>query len=174
MFKFCKTRNVKSPVRAHPEDAGFDFFVPEDLTIAEMKDKDSTTGSSPEYDVGENGFISSIMLRPGESVLIPSGIKVKVPTGHAMIFFNKSGIASKRSLDVGANVVDVGYEGICHINLHNVSNKSQTINAGDKIVQGILFKLSFDTPEEVENETALYGDIKSARGEGGFGSSGTK
>ena len=50
-LKFCKVADVKSPTRAHSTDAGIDFFVP-------------------------NDFIETL-LKPGCSILIPSGIKVE-------------------------------------------------------------------------------------------------
>lgn len=71
-------------------------------------------------------------------------------------------------------VVDAGYMGECHINLHNVSKFRQIIAAGDKIVQGILVPVGFHNPEEVKDEYELYGDSTSERGKGGFGSSGVK
>ena len=171
-LKYCKVRDVKSPVRAHSTDAGIDWFVPNDLTIAEMQEKDKMTGCSPQYCQNEKGFVDTIILQPGQSVLIPSGIKVKVPDGYAMIYDNKSGIACKRNLLVGSSVVDIGYEGICHINLHNVSNEMQTICAGDKIVQSIMYKIGFHTPEEVP-ESELYIGSTSERGTGALGSTGT-
>ena len=173
-LKYVKTREVKSPCRAHGTDAGIDFFVPTSLTQDDMAQKYKDVNSYPTVEVGEDGFINKWILLPGESILIPSGIKVKVPDGYMLQFHNKSGVASKRHLLVGANTVDIGYEGECHINLHNVGDEEQAINAGDKIVQGIMVKIGFHTPEEVEDEKALYGDSTSARGEGGFGSSGTK
>ena len=172
-MKFCKVRKVKSPTRAHSTDAGIDFFVPEDLTKSVIDQKTEMTGSSVILSV-EDGVVKSMTLEPRQSVLIPSGIKVKVPDGYMLQFNNKSGIASKKGLVVGASVVDVGYEGECHLDLHNISNKSQTINAGDKIVQGILVPVGFHVPEEVKDEQELYGDSTSERGESGFGSSGTK
>jgi dUTPase len=60
-----------------------------------------------------------LVLKQGERCLIPSGIKVDVPAGHALIAFNKSGVAVKKGLDVGACVVDVGYQGQVHISLTN-------------------------------------------------------
>jgi dUTP pyrophosphatase len=174
-LKYTKVRDVKSPCRAHSTDAGIDFFVPTSISPTDMVEKFKTTGCEVETEVDEStGFIKRFILRSGESVLIPSGIKVKVPDGYMLQFTNKSGIASKRSLLVGANVVDIGYEGECHINLHNVSDREQMINAGDKIVQGILVNIGFHQPEEVKDENELYGDERSSRGEGGFGSSGTK
>ena len=173
-LKYTKVREVKSPIRAHEFDAGLDFFVPSNLTLKDMQPKYDAVGCTPQTVVGEDGCIKSWELKPGESILIPSGIKVKVPDGYMLQYHNKSGIASKRHLLVGANTVDIGYEGECHINLHNVSNSCQTISAGDKIVQGILIKIGFHMPEEVKDEDALYGENRSVRGSGGFGSSGTK
>lgn len=173
-LKYCKVRDVKSPARAHELDAGIDFFVPADLTADEMKEKFKTTGCEVDFELGEDGFIKRFNLKPNESVLIPSGIKVKVPDGFMLQYHNKSGIASKRGLVVGASTVDIGYEGVCHLDLHNVSKYVQTISAGDKIVQGILIKVGFNQPEEVKDERELYGDASSDRGAGGFGSTGTK
>lgn len=172
-MKYTKVRKVKSPTRAHPTDAGIDFFVPEDLTPEVIDEKTEMTGSSIIAQI-KDGIVKSISLEPNESVLIPSGIKVKVPDGYMLQFSNKSGVASKRGLVVGASIVDVGYEGECHIDLHNVSRKIQTIHAGDKIVQGILIPVNFALPEEVRTAEELYAGSSSDRGEGGFGSSGTK
>lgn len=171
-LKFVKERNVTSPTRAHEKDAGCDWYVPMDLTVEEMLEKEKITQSKIGYIIDpETKFIRQLRLNPGQSVLIPTGIRVNVPDGYAMVYENKSGIASKRSLLVGSSVVDIGYQGICHINLHNVSDQMQEINAGDKIVQSILYKIGFHTPTEVSSLDELYSE-KSARGEGGFGSTG--
>ena len=173
-LKYTKVREVKSPCRAHEFDAGIDFFVPTNLTLDDMKSKFETTGDNVFTELNDDGTIKSFRLKPHQSILIPSGIKVKVPEGYMLQYHNKSGIASKRHLLIGASTVDIGYEGECHINLHNVSNKEQIINAGDKIVQGIMIKIGFHVPEEVKDENELYGDSHSERSEGGFGSTGTK
>lgn len=172
-LKYCKVREVKSPCRAHATDAGIDFFVPIDLTEADMAPKFETTGDKVEVET-KDGKIAAFILKPNESVLIPSGIKMEVPEGYMLQYTNKSGVASKRHLLVGANVVDPGYQGECHINLHNVSSRVQRILAGDKIVQGILIPVNFAMPEEFTSPEELYGGEASERGSGGFGSSGTK
>lgn len=143
-LRFAKVRDVKSPLRAHPTDAGIDFFIPNDS--------------------------KSYTISPGESVLIPSGIKVHFDHGWALIANNKSGIASKKQLLVGAQVIDSSYQGEVHINLHNVGNSEVVIGPGDKIVQFIMYNIGLPTPEEVPLED-LYNDV-SDRGEGGFGSTG--
>jgi len=145
-MKIAKIRDVKTPTRANSTDAGIDFFIPTD------------------YKGGR--------LFPGQSCLIPSGIKVDVPEGYALIAFNKSGVATKKGLHVGACVVDCGYQGELHLNLTNVSAEDQSIYPGDKIVQFVLLPLGDSTVELVE-ENNLYESV-SDRGEGGFGSSGTK
>ena len=173
-LKYTKVREVKSPVRAHEKDAGIDFYVPDNLQMDVMNEKFKTTGCVVETEVGEDGFVKKFVLKPNESVLIPSGIKVRVPDGYMLQYRNKSGISSRRGLLIGANTVDFGYTGECHINLHNVSKFNQIISAGDKIAQGIMIKIGFHIPVEVKDENELYGDVKSERGEGGFGSTGTK
>jgi len=145
-MKISKIRNVKLPTRANSTDAGIDFFVPEDQKI--------------------------IRINPGESCLIASGIKVNVPKGFALVAFNKSGVAVKKSLHVGACVVDNGYQGEVHINLTNVGEHEQVINPGDKIVQFVLLPLGNPFLQEVP-EADLYTEV-STRGEGGFGSTGEK
>ena len=143
-MKIAKVKAVKTPVRGTPESAGIDFFVPE-------------------------GIIAR--LAPGQSCLIPSGIKADVPQGHALIAFNKSGVAVKKNLYVGASVVDEDYQGEIHINLTNVGREEVEINPGEKIIQFILLPVFYDTIEEVSLEN-LY-EKESIRGDGGFGSTGT-
>lgn len=173
-LKICKVRNVETPRRAHDEDAGIDFWVPYDIDVDTFNSKCALTGDHVEYTLTDDGKISTIILKPNESVLLPSGIKVKVPSGYMLQFTNKSGVAAKKHLIVGSSVVDVGYEGECHINLHNISNRNQEIHAGDKIVQAILIPVNFAHVDVVGNETELFGIECSARGEGGFGSTDTK
>lgn len=173
-LQFTKTRKVKSPARANKWDAGIDFFIPEDISVDEFVAKQDNLSSPPSgYSVSPEGNVSSISLQPGDSVLIPSGIKVKVPEGYALIFNNKSGVASKKGLIFGASVVDCGYEGECHINLYNISNKAQVIEAGQKIIQGILMPVECCEMEEISSEKELYANSDSSRGDGGFGSTGT-
>ena len=82
-LKYCKVREVKSPCRAHATDAGIDFFVPTDLTEADMAPKFETTGDKVEVET-KDGKIAAFILKPNESVLIPSGIKMEVPEGYML------------------------------------------------------------------------------------------
>ena len=142
---FTKTKDVTSPVRGHDTDAGIDFFIPNDC-----EDK---------------------WLEPGEDVLVNSGIKVIIPKGYALIFKEKSGIATKRKLAVGAAVVDSDYRGEVHFHLINIGNESvKAYSAGDKIIQGLVVPISLCSIEEIS--TTEYDKDKTIRDIGGFGSTG--
>ena len=82
---------------------------------------------------------------------------------------NKSGIASKRGLIVGACVVDRGYTGEIFVNLHNITHRNQTIHAGQKIAQAVFVKIREDI-EIIESEN-IY-DKETSRGDGALGSTG--
>jgi dUTP pyrophosphatase len=141
-MKVQRIRNVKLPNRGTSASAGIDFFVPNDF--------DDT------------------ILNPGESVLIPSGIKAQVPRGYALIAFNKSGVATKQGLSVGACCVDEDYEGEIHLHMINTSDKQQTIAKGQKLVQFILLPINYSDVEEVTELASR----NTQRGAGGFGSTG--
>ena len=145
VLKFCKVGDVKSPARANRFDAGIDFFVPNDF--------------------------KKVSLEHGESVLIDGQIKVDVPRGWALVFENKSGVSSKKRLDVMACVVDHGYKGVVHYNLINNGKETVDIFAGDKIIQGVMYEVGSHVPQEWD-ESGMWLDAESDRGEGGFGSTG--
>lgn len=167
MLYFSKTRDVKSPIRANQNDAGIDFFVPyfSPEFIDDLKKLNTT------LEVKE----SSIILRPHERALIPTGIHVNLEAtkrhtnwvGIMMTAHNKSGIGTKRGLDRLAEVVDEGYQGEVHISIVNTSNDIQEISSGDKLIQFVLEEVSYLQPKEIRF-SELY-DSKSSRGDGGFG-----
>ena len=144
-LKYIKIKDVKNPVRGHDTDAGIDFFIPNDF---EPK-----------------------LLEPGEDILIDSGIKVIVPKGYALIFKEKSGIAVKKKLTIGACVIDSDYRGAVHLHLFNNGKENVVIGPGDKITQGVVVPISLCTPKEISEEE--YNSYDTERGEGGFGSTGT-
>ena len=146
-MKISKIRNVKTPERGTPLSAGLDFFVP-------------------------NDFPGEHFLPPGDAVNIPSGIKVKVPHGFALVFMNKSGVAVKKGLQVGACVVDEDYQGEVHLHVRNTSTDVQSIKPGEKLVQALLIPVDY-CGVEVVNVDELY-EEGTQRGEGGFGSTGTE
>lgn len=148
-MRIHKTRDVKTPERGTSLSAGLDFFVP-------------------------NDFPGIHCLLPGDDINIPSGIHVQVPHGYMLAAFNKSGIAVKKGLQVGATVVDEDYQGEVHLHVRNISGEVQTIEPGEKILQMVLIPVSYEGVELVDSLESLYGGETSERGSGGFGSTGTK
>jgi len=107
--------NAHPPLRANPSDAGLDLrWTPNEAAETLFK------------------------IAPGESALIPTGCIFAIPHGYMMEIKNKSGVAHKRQLLVGACVVDSGYEGEVFVNLHNVGSKIQILQPGDKIAQAVI------------------------------------
>ena len=125
MLKFEKVREVKSPTRAHPFDAGIDMYIPEDFP--------------------------GVRLKHGQSILLPLGIKVDVPRGWCMVMTNKSGVASKKRLDTLACVIDHGYIGEIHLNLVNNGLSEVILSPGEKVIQGILYQCGLHVPTEVKS-----------------------
>jgi dUTP pyrophosphatase len=145
-MKICKVRDVKTPTRGTEGSAGLDFYVPNDLGHEE------------------------IVIGPGSAAFSPSGIKADVPAGHALIAFNKSGVALKKQLSVGACVVDEDYQGEIHLHVYNFGNEETLVKPGEKLLQMVLLPVNYASVEVVE-EDQLFGET-TERGDGGFGSTG--
>lgn len=162
MVKFLKIRNVKDPLR-DSGNAGIDVFTPEaeESFIKDLKAK------NPTIDITD----LRILVKPGESVNIPTGLKTSFPDHIALEAANKSGVATKKKLFVGASVVDSSYQGEIHAHVVNVGLEDQVIQYGEKIVQFIPRVI--DTDQHLVfsgmEETEFFGGIKTARGDKGFG-----
>lgn len=173
VLSYVRTREVKQPTRGTDEAAGIDFYIPTNLDDIIVNEKCKTTGVYPAC-MFENGYLKEMLLSPGDSVLLPSGIHVTLPKGYCLKFENKSGVAAKKHLICGANIIDSDFEGEIHINVHNVGNTPITISAGEKIIQALIYKVELSIPLECASLESLYAGKNSARGTGGFGSTGTK
>lgn len=149
-IRFEKCRHVKSPTKAHSLDAGIDFFVPYEFN-----------GEAP------------MALKPHERISIPSGIRVDIPAGYALIAYNKSGVANKKGLVHTAGVCDSGYQGEVYMSVLNASEKLVEIRPGEKLLQFLLLPVP-----QVEVEEAMTGTLfikgGSERGEGSNGSTGDR
>jgi dUTP pyrophosphatase len=137
--------DAKLPVRANPSDAGADVFFCGDLPIT---------------------------LTTNESCILGTGLQIATPYGYVTEVKNRSGMAAKKSLVVGACVIDSGYEGELMVNLHNIGTKPQVIKNGDKIAQIIVYQVELPEFSEVPEGVPLYTRTPtiSSRKDGGFGS----
>ena len=169
-LQFTKIRDVKSPHRGTEKSAGIDFFIPKfnEQFVGDLKNKNGNIQF--EY-IGGNTEIPAITLFPQQRILIPSGVHVKIPADFALIGHNKGGVASKKGLDVLANVVDEDYQGEVHINLVNTGRDIAYLSQDDKILQFVLIPVLYAQLHEVPNLQELY-PTQTERGAGAFGSTG--
>lgn len=148
MVEFLVEPNGYAPKR-NEGDAGYDFYIPEDFP--------TTT------------------LQQGDDILINTHIRSKLSPNIALIAFNKSGVATKKHLQVGACVVDPSYQGEIHLHVFNWGKEPVTLMKSDKLVQFV--PVMFDATPCIHRtgfaKEEFYG-IASERGEGGFGSTGDK
>ncbi len=111
-----------------------------------------------------------LTFAPGETKLVHTGIAMEIPDGYVGLIYARSGIATKRGLAPAnkVGVIDSDYRGEIMVSLHNHSDNQAKIEAGERVAQIVI------TPYLTVNfvETDTLDDTE--RGEGGFGSTGTK
>jgi dUTP pyrophosphatase len=148
IVEFARTRsNAYDPQRANPSDAGLDVFY------------------SPEQ--GKQ----AIAVEPGDSKVIPTGLRFGVPHGYMLEVKNRSSVAAKRSLIVGACVVDSGYDGEIFVNLHNIGKETQYVRGGDKIAQLVMIPVvNFRATQSTSGDLYRSPITISDRGDGALGS----
>jgi dUTP pyrophosphatase len=111
-----------------------------------------------------------LTISPGETKFIHTGLAIAIPEGLVGLNFARSGMASKRGLAPAnkVGVIDSDYRGEVMVALHNHGTEPQTIEHGDRVAQMVF--VPYYTAEFV-----LCDELsKTLRGEGGFGSTGTK
>ena len=112
----------------------------------------------------------TVTIEPHKTVMIHTGLAMEIPEGYAGLIFARSGLASKRGLAPAnkVGVIDCDYRGEVMVALYNHSEIAQTVAKGERIAQLVI------TPYVVADFEEADELSKTVRGEGGFGSTGTK
>jgi dUTP pyrophosphatase len=112
---------------------------------------------------------SALVLKPGERALVPTGLAIALPEGFEAQVRPRSGLAARNGVTVlnSPGTVDADYRGEVKVILANLGPEPFTVTRGMRIAQMIVAPVSRAMLREVE---ALP---ESARGDGGFGSTGT-
>ena len=102
--------------------------------------------------------------------LIHTGISLEIPEGYCGLIFARSGLASKRGLAPAnkVGVIDADYRGEVMVALHNHTDRTQTVDGGERVAQLAILpflKAEFELADKLSD---------TVRGVGGFGSTGTK
>jgi dUTP pyrophosphatase len=132
-------RELPLPAYARPGDAGLDLRASE-----------------------------SVKLEPGERRLVPTGLAIAIPEGHAGLVLPRSGLAMQKGVTVlnAPGLIDSGYRGELKVLLINHGPAVVAIERGERIAQLVIQAVARARLVEVERLP------DSARGEGGFGSTG--
>ena len=108
-------------------------------------------------------------LRPGERATIRTGIAIELPPGHAGLVLPRSGLAARHGIAIvnAPGLIDAGYRGELKVLLLN-TDRSATfdVGAGDRVAQLVVVAVAAPSVVEADDLAAT------ARGAGGFGSSG--
>ena len=138
------TDTAKIPTRGSAEAAGYDLY-------ADLQDDE-------------------LIIPAHETIFINTGLAFQIPQGTFLGLYPRSGLACKVGLRPAncVGVVDSDYRGEVKVALHNDKNIDQKIEKGERIAQAILqsyLPMNFIEVDSLENTD---------RGQGGFGSTGTK
>jgi dUTP pyrophosphatase len=141
-LRFQRLRDEASlPSARHPGDAGLDLRAAEGTKV-----------------------------EPGQRAMVPTGVAVAIPEGHAGLVLPRSGLAAKRGLTLAnaPGLIDAGYRGEVIVAVVNLDrDEPVVIEPGDRIAQLVVIEVPEVTPTWAEELPA------SDRGTGGFGSTGT-
>lgn len=129
----------------------------------------------PKYETPDSSGIdlkasiyAEMTVDPGERILVPTGLKMAIPSGYECQIRPRSGLALKKGITVlnTPGTIDASFRGEIGVIIINHSNDTFTINPGDRIAQAVFSKVEHVELEEV-NELD-----ETERGEGGFGHTG--
>lgn len=110
----------------------------------------------------------SVVIAPGKTVFIPTGIAMELPRGYAGLAYARSGLACKQDLAPAnkVGVIDSDYRGEFMIALHNHGSTERVVEHGERIAQLVI------TPVFTPGFTEVAELNNTDRGIGGFGSTG--
>ena len=111
-----------------------------------------------------------VTIEPGETVFIPTGLAAEIPAGLVGLIYARSGMACKKGLAPAnkVGVIDSDYRGEIMVALYNHAKEPVTGESGERVAQMVLtpyFYAEYEQADELED---------TVRGDGGFGSTGTK
>jgi dUTP pyrophosphatase len=141
-----------------------------ELRVARLREEATLPSRAHDGDAGlDLHACEAAHIGPGERWSVPTGIAVEIPEGHAGLVLPRSGLAREHGISVvnSPGLIDSGYRGEISVLLLN-TDPAETfrIEPGDRIAQLVISPVAFAEPVEAGSLA------ESARGEGGFGSSG--
>lgn len=143
------------------------------VAIKKLNDNATIPTYGSKYAAGADLYAcldGDVTIAPHTTVMIPTGLAMELPVGYAGLIYARSGLASKKGLAPAnkVGVVDSDYRGEVKVALHNHGEIAQTVSHGERIAQMVV------TPYLAANFVVAEELSSTVRGEGGFGSTGSK
>lgn len=143
------------------------------MNVKKLNERAVVPVYSSEYAAGADIYAcedEAVTVPAGKTVLIHTGIAMAIPEGYVGLIFARSGLATKRGLAPAnkVGVIDSDYRGEIMVALHNHSDEDRIVESGERIAQ-----IAFVPYVSADFEVCAELD-STVRGEGGFGSTGTK
>ena len=144
-----------------------------DIKVKKLNEFAKLPTRGSEYAAGYDLYAATnqiLDIAPHSTIKVGTGLSFELPEGTFAAIYARSGIATKRGLRPAncTGVIDSDYRGPIIVALHNDTDEMQSIEPGERIAQMILLpyiEMKFNEVDELSD---------TERGEGGFGSSGTK
>ena len=141
------------------------------IRFKKTNDKAIVPTYGTEYSAGADMYAcidTPVIIEPGKTILIPTGLALEIPEGYAGLIYARSGLATKKGIAPAnkVSVIDSDYRGEIRIPLHNHSEEAVTIDVAERIAQIIFtpyLKVDFEESDSLSD---------TERGLGGFGSTG--
>jgi dUTP pyrophosphatase len=140
--------HAKLPHRATSGAGGYDLFAAERTVIPGAR------ACEGRVDIGR--------------ALVPTGLALSIPEGHVGRIGSRSGLSVKHNIETGAGWIDSDYRGEVKVELKNFSGQDFIVEEGDRIAQLIILPMVTPDLEPIDRLPST------ARGAGGFGSTGTQ
>lgn len=143
------------------------------VKIKKLNDRALIPVYGSEYAAGADLFAcmdEPVTIYPGKTEFVRTGIALEVPEGYAGLIYARSGLACKKGLAPAnkVGVIDADYRGEIMVALFNHAEQPVTVEHGERIAQMVItpyLKADFHMVDELSD---------TVRGEGGFGSTGSK
>ena len=144
-----------------------------DIRIKRINDKALLPVYATEFSAGADLYAcldNEIVIEPGKSYMIPTGIIVELPENTVGLIYARSGLAVKKGLAPSnkVGVIDSDYRGEIKVSLYNHGEVAQSVLPGERVAQMVI------TPYLKANYIECTELADTARGSGGFGSTGNK
>ncbi|MBO4962941.1 MAG: dUTP diphosphatase [Clostridia bacterium] len=141
------------------------------VNFKKLTDKAVKPTFGTEFSAGADLYSTEkVVIGVGETKLINTGLALEIPVGYVGLIYARSGLATKRGLAPAnkVGVIDSDYRGEIMVALYNQSGVEQVVEQAERVAQMVITPYLKVEYQQVEDLT------DTARGQGGFGSTGSK